>query len=148
MLNRKLIYINLLLIAVFFAKEISATHLVGGFISYQYQSLTASGARYLVTIKAYRDCRPNPSVDFASNIDVCVYRRDNSQLHRTETFRLISKKPLKIQSKIGRREVIKLNQTSTTANAISSNKSWFWVFYGIKPNFYTVVFTSIFANSF
>ena len=95
MLNRKLIYINLLLIAVFFAKEISATHLVGGFISYQYQSLTASGARYLVTIKAYRDCRPNPSVDFASNIDVCVYRRDNSQLHKTETFRLISRKPVK-----------------------------------------------------
>jgi hypothetical protein len=95
MINRKFIYLNLLLIAVFFAKELSATHLVGGFISYQYQSLTASGARYLVTIKAYRDCRPNPSVDFASNIDVCVYRRDNSQLHKTETFRLLSRKPVK-----------------------------------------------------
>jgi gliding motility-associated-like protein len=89
-LNRKLKYILLLICLFISFGQLKATHLVGGFISYQYQSLTATGARYLVTITSYRDCKEG-SIQFADNIDVCLYRRDNSRLLRSQNFRIKSK---------------------------------------------------------
>lgn len=53
-------------------QNVSATHLVGGFISYQYKGESSSGVQYLITITSYRDCKAN-SLDFPDDIDVCVY---------------------------------------------------------------------------
>ena len=70
--------------------ESSATHLVGGFISYQYLRPTSAGARYRITIVSYRDCKAG-SINFADDIDVCFYNRSNNNLYSSENFRISNK---------------------------------------------------------
>ena len=64
---------------------LNATHLVGGFISYQYVGTSGFGARYIVKITSYRDCKPG-SIEFADDIDVCIYNRSDLRLYRTINF--------------------------------------------------------------
>ena len=55
--------------------ELYASHLVGGYISYEYIAENSTGVRYRITITAYRDCKPS-SLDFTNTINVCVFNRN------------------------------------------------------------------------
>jgi hypothetical protein len=68
-----------------FANNLFATHLVGGYISYEYKGVSSAGTSYLVTITAYRDCKPG-SIVFSDDIDVCVYDRKDSRLYKSFNF--------------------------------------------------------------
>ncbi len=68
-----------------FSTKAGATHLVGGFISYEYLGANGVSARYMVTITAYRDCKQG-SIPLAKDIDLCIYRGDNGSYVRTENF--------------------------------------------------------------
>ncbi|MFN5890605.1 MAG: hypothetical protein ACK448_09430, partial [Bacteroidota bacterium] len=61
----------LLGLLVFFLgqQQVSASHLVGGFLTYEYLPPTAAGYNYRVTIFAYRDC--SGSVQFDDAIGLC-----------------------------------------------------------------------------
>lgn len=67
---------------------VSATHLVGGEVTYEY----LGNNQYLVTLKVYRDCGPaninqTPFDDFAS---VAIYRTANNGLVETLSIPLVS----------------------------------------------------------
>lgn len=79
MLKRVCLYICLLVLCLFKANSAFSTHLVGGFISYQYIAETAQGVKYRITITSYRDCKPG-SVQFADDIDVCIFMKENGRL--------------------------------------------------------------------
>jgi gliding motility-associated-like protein len=64
-----------------------ATHLVGGFIGYQYVGTGSGGNRYKVRITSYRDCKPS-SIEFADNIEVCIYHKDSRKLLKSQRFRI------------------------------------------------------------
>ena len=70
---------------MFFANSVQATHLVGGFISYQYDGTSSFGARYTITITSYRDCKPG-SIPFEPNIDVCVFQISDNRLYKSFNF--------------------------------------------------------------
>ncbi len=82
---RALLKISILVFFVLNISEAFCTHLVGGFISYRKSGQSASGARYIIKITSYRDCKSG-SVEFEDEIDVCIYNRQNNRLFRTETF--------------------------------------------------------------
>lgn len=69
--------------------KLNATHLVGGFISYEYVGTSSFGARYTITITSYRDCKTG-AIPYAKNIDVCVYQRSDLKLYKTFNFTLQS----------------------------------------------------------
>ncbi|MBC7425764.1 MAG: gliding motility-associated C-terminal domain-containing protein [Bacteroidia bacterium] len=80
---KKIFVIIFLLSGAFTAK---ATHLVGGFMNYRYIGATGSGGvRYEVTLTVYRDCKS--TVEFDESINVCVYRKDNSQFYNSFEFK-------------------------------------------------------------
>ncbi len=85
---------SLLLFFLLITAKLSATHLVGGFISYEYMSSSSGGTRYMVTVTVYRDCKQG-SIDLADNIDLCIYRRDNNSYLRTEKFAISTREPVK-----------------------------------------------------
>lgn len=83
-------FYSLFLVSLFFISgSLHATHLVGGFISYEYVGSSSFGARYTITITSYRDCKPG-SIEFAKDIDVCVYQRNDLRVYKTFNFRRIS----------------------------------------------------------
>lgn len=86
----KLRHILVLTGILLFASDMFATHLVGGFISYQYKGENSQGVQYTITITSYRDCKPG-SIEFPDDIDVCVYNRNNLKLVGTYNFPYITK---------------------------------------------------------
>lgn len=90
MLFRRYFYSVVFVLAFLSAGTLSGTHLVGGFISYEYVGTGSTGTRYNVKITSYRDCKPG-SIEFASEIDVCVYNRSDLRLYNTYTFPRISR---------------------------------------------------------
>lgn len=91
-MRNTLIHILAFLGLVFMTQTVSATHLVGGFINYQYLGESSSGVQYSITITSYRDCKPG-SIEFPDDIDVCVYDRNgNRRLIGTFNFPYVTKK--------------------------------------------------------
>lgn len=75
---------------VFFNLQLKATHLVGGFISYQYVQQGSFGTRYIITITSYRDCKPQ-SADFQDDIDVCFFKQNDNRFLKSEQFSIVSR---------------------------------------------------------
>jgi gliding motility-associated-like protein len=70
----------------FVKPEAKATHLVGGFASYEYLGQVGSNFRYRVRLTAYRDCtRGDQSVGFDETIGICIYNKGNNLLVQTAT---------------------------------------------------------------
>lgn len=88
-LFRRVRHIAVLFLLSLMSFQVSATHLVGGYISYQYISENSSGVKYLITINSYRDCKPN-SLGFPTDIDVCVYGKNDLRLVGTYNFPRLS----------------------------------------------------------
>jgi gliding motility-associated-like protein len=84
--------LHIALFAIFFIRFSAtyATHLVGGFISYQFVGTSSAGNRYKIKIVSYRDCKPS-SKDFDPNIDVCIYKKQDHKLLKSQTFRMNSR---------------------------------------------------------
>lgn len=82
---KRIVYILLLSLFVLFTTKANATHLVGGFISYQYVGKGSFGTRYIITITAYRDCNRD-NLELAQEIDVCIYNRSNGSNYTKITF--------------------------------------------------------------
>lgn len=72
------------------SQTLEATHLVGGYIRYQYLGQSASGVKYLVTITSYRDCKPG-SIQYADDIDVCVYNANDKRLYKSFNFPIVTR---------------------------------------------------------
>lgn len=76
-----------------------ATHLVGGYMSYEFlQKLDNGNYVYKVTINVFRDCK-NSTVQFDDPIKVGIYLNDGGStnkhnLYRAETFRKIFERPV------------------------------------------------------
>lgn len=69
-----------------FTQELKATHLVGGFASYEYLGQVGSNFRYRVRLTAYRDCiRGSESVPFDANINICIYNKLSNTLVQNQT---------------------------------------------------------------
>ena len=66
-----------------------ASHLVGGFLTYEYLPPTASGYNYRVTIFAYRDC--SGTVEFDNQIGLCIYN-NNKSFYKQVDIKILSKK--------------------------------------------------------
>ena len=79
MFRNKIFYGLILVFSMFIEKPLKATHLVGGFISYEYVGTSSFGARYTITITSYRDCKPG-SIPFEPVIDVCVFQIIHNRL--------------------------------------------------------------------
>lgn len=87
MLRRVSLYIGLLGLFLLKVDPAFSTHLVGGFISYQYIAETAQGVQYRITITSYRDCKPG-SVQFADDIDICIFTKDTRKLLKSQNFKI------------------------------------------------------------
>lgn len=85
-------YLQILGLVFVFFSTLSAfsTHMVGGFISYQYDGEGSTGVRYIITINSYRDCKAT-SIDFPKTIEVCVYNKNDQKLAGTYTFNISSR---------------------------------------------------------
>ena len=94
-----------------------ATHLVGGFISYEYVGTSSFGARYTITITSYRDCKTG-AIPYAKNIDVCVYQRSDQKLYKTFNFTLQSTELVK---PVGRTDC-----PEATGARVAGDGSWAW----------------------
>ena len=67
------------LIVALFSLDASATHLVGGSMSYEYLGLQNNGNyRYRVTVQMYRDCEAS-SVPFDQEIDIGIYNNNSNK---------------------------------------------------------------------
>ncbi|MCB9246015.1 MAG: gliding motility-associated C-terminal domain-containing protein [Flavobacteriales bacterium] len=79
-----------LLIILAFGFEAGATHLIGGYMSYQYLGRNADGDYdYKVTLHVFRD-RAQSTVDFDEQIELGVHLNNNTlQLHRPFPINLI-----------------------------------------------------------
>ncbi|MCC6817988.1 MAG: gliding motility-associated C-terminal domain-containing protein [Bacteroidia bacterium] len=84
-MNRYLRQILIVLVLSLLSIDADATHLVGGFINYQYKGESSQGVQYTITITSYRDCKPG-SIEFPDDIDVCVFNRNNNKLAGTFNF--------------------------------------------------------------
>ncbi len=74
-----------------------ASHLVGGFLTYQWLSDNGSATQYRVTIYAYRDCTKdgtNNEVPFDAEIGLCIYD-GSKKLFQSKTVKLLSKSKVK-----------------------------------------------------
>lgn len=89
-MTRKTLHIAAVFALILSAFNANATHLVGGFINYQYKGVSSSGVQFLVTITSYRDCKPG-SIQFPDEIDVCVYNKGNGKLTGSFTFPNLAK---------------------------------------------------------
>ncbi len=68
-----------MLIGLFAFVDATATHLVGGSMSYEYLGLQNNGNyRYRVTVKMYRDCQAS-NVAFDNEIDVGIYNNNSTK---------------------------------------------------------------------
>ncbi len=85
MFRNRIFYGLIVLLSLLFAKSANATHLVGGFISYEYVGTSSFGARYTITITSYRDCKPG-SIPFEPYIDVCVFQISDNRLYKSYNF--------------------------------------------------------------
>ena len=80
----------ILCLLTFCATAVSALHIKGGWMYYEYTGEGSVGAKYNVIIKVYRDCNPpNPgqndaqiSVTFFNNVDRSLYTNMNAPLIR------------------------------------------------------------------
>ncbi len=125
---RQFLKISLFVLILFSVKSISATHLVGGFISYQYIGQNSGGTRYKIIITSYRDCKSG-SLEFADDIDICVYNRRDEILHSTFNFRrgdLERVKPLGRTDCPGSGNVC-LEKTTYTDNITLPNNSFGYI---------------------
>lgn len=91
----KLYAILCFLSGLFIFTDVSATHLVGGSMSYEYLGLQNNGNyRYRVTIKMYRDCAAS-TVPFDQEIDIGIYNNNADRtLSKTMTVPLITEIPV------------------------------------------------------
>ncbi len=90
-MNKRFLYIALFVVFFMRFGATYGTHLVGGFISYQFVGVGSTGNRYKIRITAYRDCKPT-SIGFTDDIEVCIFRKDNGKLLKSEIFPYISKR--------------------------------------------------------
>jgi gliding motility-associated-like protein len=66
---------------------LSATHLVGGSMSYEYLGANGNGTyKYRITLKIYRDCRKTVVGDFDQSINIGVYEDDSNKALTTSLF--------------------------------------------------------------
>ena len=93
-LMKRISFTILFLFCLLVSTKLGATHLVGGFISYEYMSSSSGGTRYMVTVTVYRDCKQG-SINLADDIDLCIYRRDNNAYVRTEKFAISTREFVK-----------------------------------------------------
>ncbi len=89
--SKRISHIALFVIFITCFNTTYGTHLVGGFISYQYVGVGSTGVKYNIRITSYRDCKPE-SIGFANEIEVCIYKRDNGALLKSETFKINTRK--------------------------------------------------------
>ena len=79
---------------LFFAVKTTATHLVGGYMTYHLNGVSGSSSSYRVTLYVYRDCSKDGTADevpFDDDITVCVYKGDGD-LYGSYSVPLISQK--------------------------------------------------------
>lgn len=88
-MKSKLKYLVILTLFSLFAKA-GATHLVGGYMSYEYLGANSSGSSYRVTLNVYRDCSGSKPVPFDDQITVCAYYFDSKSVYDNFTFSLVS----------------------------------------------------------
>lgn len=68
----------------------NASHLVGGYMSYEYKGRSGSSYNFRVRLTVYRDCKSD--VDYDDFIDVCVFERGTKRLYLSKTMNLVSKR--------------------------------------------------------
>ena len=76
-----------------FATQSKATHLIGGYMSYEFLNINSNNGehRYKITFHVYRDCSGNVPLD--DQITVGVYlNNDNNSLNQQPVFNLITKR--------------------------------------------------------
>lgn len=82
-------FISVLLVSLF-VTSLSATHLVGGYMTYEFLGVSGSGNSYRVTLYVYRDCSSSKPVPFDDQITVCAYYADSRRSYNAYTFDLVS----------------------------------------------------------
>jgi hypothetical protein len=82
----------LFFLTLFFVSfSISASHLLGGTITYKYISSTANKITYLISIPIYRDCSDG-HVELDSSIKIGIYNNDKTKtLYKSESIALASR---------------------------------------------------------
>ncbi len=86
---RKWSFLLVLLLSLLGTHRVNASHLVGGFLTYEYLPPTAAGYNYRVTIFAYRDC--SGSVEFDDAIGLCIYN-NNKSFYKQVDIKILSRK--------------------------------------------------------
>lgn len=89
-------YLLAILIFFFAFIEANSTHLVGGFISYEYIGRVgnSNNFRYRVTLTIYRDCDKGQA-GYDDPLRLCIYSRADNSLVRTEYVRNPTVTPVK-----------------------------------------------------
>ncbi|MFZ9971313.1 MAG: hypothetical protein ACO3GK_08405, partial [Bacteroidia bacterium] len=112
------------------ASTAMASHLVGGFLTYQWLSDNGSATQYRVTIYAYRDCSKdgtNNEVPFDAEIGLCIYD-GAKKLYQSKTVKLLSKSKVKPVGNTNCPEVVQtcLEQGiyQTNISVPRSNSGW------------------------
>lgn len=76
---------------------VSASHLLGGTITYKYVSSTADKVTYLISIPIYRDCSEG-HVELDSSIKIGIYYNSKSKsLYKSESIALVSRTVLALK---------------------------------------------------
>ena len=84
----------MLLLTFFVAGISNASHLVGGFLTYEWLGTNGTNTQYRVTLFVYRDCAKdgtNEEVPFDDDLNLCVYKGDK-KIHTTYVIKLLAKK--------------------------------------------------------
>ncbi len=87
-------YILSIFLLFLISVSVSATHLLGGSITYKHLSSTSLTSTYSITLELFRDCTGgvNTTVQFENSLDIGVYYNDiNKSKKVTKTLKLISK---------------------------------------------------------
>jgi hypothetical protein len=82
------------LLLLFISVSVSASHLLGGSITYKHLSSTSLTSTYSITLELFRDCSDgvNTTVQFESSIDIGVYFNNVTKNKKeTKTLKLTSK---------------------------------------------------------
>jgi gliding motility-associated-like protein len=88
-LIKKIIHSVLLAVSLLFGLGADATHLVGGYMSYEYLGKTPNGnVRYKISVFMFRDCLSG-QVDLEDRIDVGIYHVQTNRLARVITVPMI-----------------------------------------------------------
>ncbi len=95
-MKKTLLYLAFFLMLI---PQTEATHLVGGYMSYEYLGRvgTTNQFSYRVSLTIYRDCA-NGMADFDNTIDVCIYNKSNNRVHSVLS---IAKGPVKDVDPVG-----------------------------------------------